>query len=211
VPWRWITLGLILGCIASLRLDSAYFFDDAFIHIRLAEHLLSEGAPYFNHGIAYKTGSSSGYLYMLAPLLLWLPPIQAIIALEAATIILTFGALGWLAGIGTHRTQRIFAILAVIPFFLQSAYTGMETSIACLMMAAATLGWHYGRTGLTLFFLALAACIRIECAALLVMLLLKLILERRLRFPHLWALLSYLRSAWRCCFIRMSPEPIISC
>lgn len=166
---KWIWAGFFLGVLAAAALRIDYFFDDAYIHARLAENLLTYGAPYFNPDTPYKAGSSTGYVLLIAALSVFFDAAYAILYVEIFVIIATMTGLFTLVSLSpSHRLRNALAALCVIPSLLTSAYGGMETSIMCLLITVAAISWRYQNHTLVVFFIALAAWFRIEAIALLV-------------------------------------------
>lgn len=68
LPGVATALIILLFIVMHLRL-SQYAFDDAYIHFRVARHLLDTGTPYFNADEIVKVSTSSGWTLFLALLL----------------------------------------------------------------------------------------------------------------------------------------------
>ena len=79
VAMAWVMLWIHTGL-------SIWPFDDAFIHIRIAENLIDHGEPYFNPGEAVMASSSPVWTWCLALLYLVLPLDPALIAVVNAGI-----------------------------------------------------------------------------------------------------------------------------
>lgn len=170
VPFRWPIAGLALGTALATALNWSNFFDDAYIHARLAENWVHGGSPAFNTGMKVKTDSSTGYLLIVALFTHWIPAINAIRCIEAAVIPALTVSLFYLVGsFRTHLITRTGVALAILPFMLVAAYGGMETPVVCLLLSLATIGWRYGKHAMVLFLLALAIWFRLEAILLFVL------------------------------------------
>jgi hypothetical protein len=168
VPVKWMWWGLFIGVIFAAPMSVDRFQDDAYIHARLAENLLIHGVPYFHPETAYKTGSSTGFVLLIAALSTLLNPLTAIICLQIFTVITTITALYILAGLSpSHWLRNALVAACLIPFFLMAAYGGMETPIFCLFITLAAIGWRHGKPSWVVFFIALATWFRVEAVALL--------------------------------------------
>lgn len=168
----WAVAGIVLGGCLAIPTYSAPLFDDAYIHARLAEHLLEDGAPLFNPGVSFKTGSSTGYLFILAAISREGSVVASIRALQALVIITTTASLLYLAAVSaTFRVLKLIAALSVIPLFLWAAYGGMETTIACLSMTCAAIAWRHQKPALVVFSIAVGTWFRFEVIGLLLLIL----------------------------------------
>ena len=86
---RYILVGLMLGVALTTPLLGSNFFDDAYIHARLARNISNYGQPIFNPGDQIKIGSSTGFIYIISALSYFLDHITAIKAVEFIAIVAT--------------------------------------------------------------------------------------------------------------------------
>ena len=159
-------------CALALMLAVPAFFtylsDDAFIHARIAENLFVSGKPYFNEGAVFKASSSTGYTFALAGTRFFLEAETAIRTLTASSIAaLTILVFHFLEVVGITGLVRLFYAFGVLGTSIWAAYSGMETAIASSFITAAAIAQFRDRPHLAVFLVALAACFRFECIALL--------------------------------------------
>lgn len=158
------SLGLFAALAAAPCLW-APLFDDAYIHARLAEQLLETGRPDFNPGAGLKTGSSTGYLLLLAALTAItrdaLLALRAIQTVTVALYVLAYrhlalalrGRLGW---------PELALLVVALPPVAWAAYGGMETSTAALCLVSSASSAARGRDRTALSYASLAAGLRPE-------------------------------------------------
>jgi hypothetical protein len=122
----------------------------------------------FNIGDHFKVDSSTGYVLALAALGSLLPMEWAIRTLGAVSIAATVAALGYLAATAeAGLPRRLVAAIAPIPYVAVAAYEGMETPLACALIALGAIAWRRERPALCILITALAAAVRFEALALL--------------------------------------------
>lgn len=148
-----------------------YLIDDSFIHLRVAEQLLDTGRPHFNAGDAFKTSSSTPFVLLLA-LLRWASPDSLVlVALACAAISLLHAALT------VRLFQRLLArrlrawevalvLIVQLSLTQMASVVLMETALA-LTFAVLGLIDYLELEARSFFWLALAACVRVELALLL--------------------------------------------
>ena len=81
---RWLGYGLLALALAGMHIAlMAYAYDDAYIHLRIARHLVEHGEPYFHLGQPLRASSSSGWTLVLAGLIaLFGPSLTAVAIVE---------------------------------------------------------------------------------------------------------------------------------
>jgi hypothetical protein len=160
----------LVGAAFALPCFFSPLFDDAYIHARIAEQLLSTGSAGFNPGALLKTDSATGYLLLLAALTaLTTDAVLALRLIQALSVTLFVvqsyrlclvlqGRLTW-----THAALSLSSLSAL----LWAAYGGMETSTAALCLVACASEALHERHARALFFASLAACLRLELSLFL--------------------------------------------
>ncbi|MGC4062601.1 MAG: hypothetical protein QM749_17855 [Aquabacterium sp.] len=168
---------IVAGCLflASSIYFILHFQDDAFIHLRYAQNLVSFGIPCYNPGQPSYGTSSPLYLYMLAALIKlgittpWTT--KAISLLFHGVLVYQFA---WMTQLAKGRKQLMLAastLLLCMPMSARWLNNGMETSIIAVLATTAGLGvfrpdlfkWSAWRW----FWLGFFACtVRIEFFAL---------------------------------------------
>lgn len=166
-------IGSILGVLLILFSSIDQFFDDAYIHARIAENISNFGQPVFNISSApFKVDSSSGYIFLISLLNHFASSIKIIYFFECLVIIVTCMLLGYCLVLRTKNFLLGFIILvSLLPFFLVAAYGGMETPIVCLFMIMSIIMAFHKKIGAVIFFISLACCFRFEIIFLLILIL----------------------------------------
>ncbi len=166
VPYYLAVCALAFGL--AVPAFFTFLSDDAFIHARIAEHLFETGEPYFNLGVAFKASSSTGYTFVLAATRFFLDAEASIRTVTAVSIAaLTILVFHFLQLVGIRGLPRLFYAFGLLSTSVWAAYGGMETAIASSMITAAAIAQFRDRPHLAVFLVALAACFRFECIALL--------------------------------------------
>ena len=195
-PWQIVFYVLVAAVllIAHIRL-SAYAFDDAFIHFRIASNQLDFGAPYFNPGDPLKVSSSSGWVILLTGLLAatrWIgfgssfPFIVSIF--NALALFMGMWVFVWIIENLAERqltfSERLFFQVQYLGVLFLSSWGLMETGLALL-----GAGW-----GILLLLrakpagiavLALAVSIRLELIVLLGLVFVCLLIQRKFNPIHI--------------------------
>lgn len=166
----------ILFIVMHLRL-SQYAFDDAYIHFRVARHLLDTGTPYFNTDEIVKVSTSSGWTLFLAILLSVARGLgiehrfPAMVSLVNAGITLG-GMMAFTRVMETliqGKLDPVRKILFQITYFALLAPSSiglMETPLALLLAGAGILDILRSKPG-GFFWIGLAAYTRVELVVLL--------------------------------------------
>lgn len=166
----------ILFIVMHLRL-SQYAFDDAYIHFRVARHLLDTGTPYFNTDEIVKVSTSSGWTLFLAILLSVARGLgiehrfPAMVSLVNAGITLG-GMMAFTRVMETliqGKLDPVRKILFQITYFallVPSSIGLMETPLALLLAGAGILDILRSKPG-GFFWIGLAAYTRVELVVLL--------------------------------------------
>jgi hypothetical protein len=166
----YLTVGMFLGIVLAVPMLASNFFDDAYIHARISENFLIDGAPLFNAGEKFKADSSTGYLFVISALSIFWGILDSIRYLEIAVIFITTISLFYLASFSiSNGLRNIFVSTAIIPSMLWSSYGGMETSVICLLITWAAIAWHYEKHSLVMFLAAVATWFRFEAILLLLL------------------------------------------
>ena len=145
-------LGFVVLAIWSAQLHLtlySYAFDDAYIHLRVAEQYVETGQPYYNPGEAVMASSSPGWVVLLALLSVVFDDTVRVVAVLNAVVtvagalvfmrllgLLTDGAAGKIA-----RWSYGFCYLSILHF---SSVGLMETSLAVLLLGTAILLFRAG-------------------------------------------------------------------
>jgi hypothetical protein len=158
----WLHLGLY-----------RYAFDDAYIHFRVAEHFVEQGAPYFNSGEAVMASSSPAWTLLLCLLFLVTGSSASAVAILNGVI----SALGALAYVVLSREltrgelSRPCCWALALPFLSLIHFSSaglMETPLALLVLGLGAL-LYARRRDEAFILLALAPFIRLELAAFFVL------------------------------------------
>ena len=163
-------------------------YDDAWIHLRIAEHLVATGAPEFNPGAPVLASSSTPWTLIVAAL--------SIAGLGAAGPLAAFGAGLTAAAAGVWaqvaadalrdvpRPTAHAAVIAVgvttAAFLFGPGAGGMEAPLALLCLGIGWLLWGRDRDEAAVF-LGLAAAVRLELVVFVGIAAAEAILQRRPR------------------------------
>lgn len=166
-------IGCFVGISLTLFSSIELFFDDAYIHARIAENLSNFWQPAFNIGATpFKVDSSSGYIFLISLLNRFVSSIQVIYFLECLVVIITSILLSYCLALKAKSFLfGLVLIISLLPFFLVAAYGGMETPIVCLLMVMSIIMAFYKRIGGVIFLISLACCFRFEVICLLILIL----------------------------------------
>lgn len=163
---------IVVGTFALLIGFPAFFSwlsDDAYIHARIAERMHDSGEPYFNQGDAFKAGSSTGYILVMAGLRHALSAEQSIRTITAISLgILTVLVFHAIQLIGVRGPLQAFHVVGVLGASAWAGYGGMETPLASVFVTAAVIAQLREKPHLAVAMLAMAACFRFEMLALLI-------------------------------------------
>lgn len=165
----FILMGMILGIACSYFVDVRLFFDDAYIHARIADNLIKYGQPVFNIGSDFfKIDSSTGYLLLISSLSAFIDTLNAIVYVERISIILSISGLFYLTSLfPSNLIKNTIIIICIIPFFLLSAYGGMETSLSCMFMIIAVIFYQRNKDNYFILTISIACWFRFELTLLL--------------------------------------------
>lgn len=163
-----------------------YAFDDAYIHVRIAQHLLSHGEPYFNLGEPVMASSSPVWTLVLAALFApGTPPMMSIAVINSVVTALCVrvyadllrtiadGVVPWLWG------DLVVAAL-LVPILAPASLGLMETPLAVLLTGIGLLLLQ-NRRPLAFTAFALAAFVRLEFGTVLVIFAAAALRTRRFR------------------------------
>lgn len=180
----WLLAGglALLLVPAAIRLADGVY-DDAYIHLRIARHLVELGRPEFNAGEPVYASSSTAWTLVLAG---WIAigggSAAGMAALSAAFTALAAGV--WASFVREHvdGPAPIVAGVVVAALLFDSAAGGMEAPLALLLLGLGALGWARDRrwAGAAL---AAAVATRIELGVFLALFL----LDRRRPADLRWA------------------------
>ncbi len=166
----WLLGGFTFGLCLSLPITSSSFFDDTYIHARIAENFLTYGVPSFNDGDHIKSSSSTGYVLLIAYLSNYFGLLNSIRLLEAISIIIITTGMALL--VHTYAEQRfakLVVALCVIPFILIPAYGGMETPIVCMLLTLAAISYRFRRPFTAVLLISISTWFRFELILLLML------------------------------------------
>ena len=167
-PLTLVILGLLAFSLYLHYQLVPYADDDAFIHMRVARNLWTEGAPYFNPHEAVMASTSPLWVILTAPAVA-LGEFQPLALALLNALVVVGAALVWALLYGQitqHRHPREAVLAAVVVFFtlIPSSIGLMETPLAILLV-----GWGFlsiMRTGsLGVPLLCASIFVRPECAA----------------------------------------------
>ena len=176
-------LALLTMFVASAVIGRGDMLDDAFIHLRYADNLLSRGAFEYNPGEP-SYGTSSPLFVLLLAALRWLPvDYQLPKLLSGAAWVLLLASVWRLSASHQNPTRSalvLFAVAVASPFGCRWLASGLETSLVALWSLATALlcaGLLCGREsrGITLSAAGIAATgvlLRIELTVLVAVLIL---------------------------------------
>lgn len=183
-----ILLGAFFGFALATPALFSNFFDDAYIHARIAENTIVYGTPTFNNGEIFKAGSSTGFVLLIAWLSKVFGILGAIRAIEFFSIFVTIASIFYLAcSSGQQKTKALLVVLCITPFFLLAAYGGMETPIVCMLIAGAAIAHFHGKHWLTIFLISTCTWFRFETILLLALISVYYIHSERNRFAIFFA------------------------
>ncbi len=178
--WAYAALGLaVLWSHWTLRV---YAMDDAYIHIRIADHLAQNGRPYYHLDEPLKASSSSVWTLLEAGVFtLFGATPDAVAPLNA--LILGLTCVVWVAAVRGITGRRDFATdfgttLIVVSACFVSSVGLMESPLAMLLLGAALWQYQKGRA-FAFVLLGLAVFVRLEAAVYLLVLWLANLAERR--------------------------------
>lgn len=163
----WGLLVIVPLLVLHIRLQN-YIYDDAYITIRIASHLIGYGQPYFNLGEKVNVSSTTVWtLLVAAALLMGKSRLVSICILNAA--ISTCGMIAFIDLLGSERKLstpgKLIAGAAYLAITLPTSIGLMETPLALLVISLALLRYERRRAD-AFVLLGLAPFIRLECAAL---------------------------------------------
>jgi len=173
-------LAFILGILIALPSLRTNFWDDAYIHARLARNLNTHGIAFFIEDNESKIGSSTGYVFLVGTLGNLLDYLTSIRIIQFLTIVLTCWSLGIFIRtfVGAKKIMAIVVSVTIMPSFLLAAFGGMETSIVCFLLIWTVINVNKQKYRYAVFLLSVAACFRFETIALLIGLLFVLAIHR---------------------------------
>lgn len=168
---RWLGYGLLALALAGVHVALLpYAFDDAYIHLRIARHLVENGEPYFHLGQPLRASSSSGWTLVLAGLIaLFGPSLTAVAIVEALVTTACAAIYARLVrdAVGSEARGVEPAVAAVTVAVLLAPSVGlMETPTTLALVGGGYLLLQRGRaSGFAL--LAAASFFRIEAVVFL--------------------------------------------
>lgn len=159
---------LAIGSLVSLPILRGDFYDDAYIHLRIARNFEMSGRAFFIEENSTKIDSSTGWVFLVRFLQEFMEPTIAVRSLLYVTTVLTIFGLGVIAYFYYRSFRSFYGVLvfAAVPYLLLAAYGGMETPLFCLAVVLAAIFWFRGRMFLTLLVLASTTWIRFEAILL---------------------------------------------
>jgi hypothetical protein len=181
----WILVfGLLL--IPHIKLQN-YVYDDAYIQIRIATHLVDYGQPFFNIGERVNASSSPVWTILVAAVLMVSKfHLVGIAVLNAA--ISALGVLAFIELLGFDATRpainKILLGAGFLAITLPSSIGWMETPLALLVTSVALLRYEKNRPDAFILF-GLAPFIRLEFAALYIIVLCDAIIRKKMPIVQL--------------------------
>ena len=166
---RWLgvasRLVAVAALVAAVLVLSAYPFDDAFIHLRLARNLAFRGEPYFNLGERVMSGSSPLWLSWLSAIFRVTGHASAWAAIITECLVIAavfFTAEGFLARPRFRSWMTLIAAFTVAALALPSAGGLMETPLAIALLFGGLWAYSSGRLVGAGVLLGLAGAARFE-------------------------------------------------
>lgn len=166
---RWIgvasRLVAVAALVAAVLVLSAYPFDDAFIHLRLARNLAFQGEPYFNLGERVMSGSSPLWLLGLSAIFGFTGHASYSAATMTECLVIAavfFTAEGVLARPRCRSWLTLVAAFTVSALALPSAGGLMETPLAIALLFGGLWAYSSGRLEGAGVLLGLAGAARFE-------------------------------------------------
>jgi hypothetical protein len=156
---------VVLGLAIAVCALSAYPFDDAYIHLRLARNLAFHGEPFFNLGERVMSGSSPLWLLWLASIFRVTgqpSPVAAIITEMLVMAALLYTAEGLLAQRHRRTWLTLGAATTIALLALPSAGGLMETPLATALFFAGLWAFRTGRFWWAGLLFGLAGATRFE-------------------------------------------------
>jgi hypothetical protein len=155
----------IIAFVTGLAVPALFslWYDDAYIHARIAENFINTGAPLFNWDARFKADSSTGYVLLIALISYFSDTLMAIrvVAFVSITLlVVSIFLLSW--KLGTRRYEAFVTGIAGLPFCLLAAYGGMESIIPCLLLTLAAIASLRSRHNLVLLIVSTAVWFRFE-------------------------------------------------
>lgn len=173
--------GLLVGVMGLHLKLLPYAYDDAYIHFRIADHLVRYGVPYFNPDEAVKASSSSAWtLFLAGVFLVWGASPAAVAILNG--LLVTWGALVYahlsavLSRRPLHLVEYPFFLIGYLALTSRASIGLMETPLALLLLGGGIVLLSR-RQAWGCACLAAAACVRVELAIFAVIFLLLALVE----------------------------------
>jgi hypothetical protein len=165
MPRRFVVTALAAALAGAVVALSAYPFDDAFIHLRLARNLAFHGVPYFNLGEPVMSGSSPLWMLWLAAAfgVLGRASIGVAVVTECLVVMaLFFASEGFLAHGQRRSWATLVAAFVVTAVALPSAGGLVETPLAVTLLIGGLWAFRSDRFQLAGVLLGLAGATRFE-------------------------------------------------
>jgi hypothetical protein len=167
-----IAASIFLFTLLYWILNSNIFFDDAYIHMRIARNFVEHGQPYFNRNEAVSGNSSPMWLWLISALFWLFGPSEQIINIISFLINLFF--IATLSAV--FRTRYTLSISLILSFLINSifvinvSYSGMETALALSLWCCSIILLHKQKLYLAILIGALCVLVRYEYALWLIIL-----------------------------------------
>lgn len=180
VLYLFFILLVAASCLPIFQMQGL-FYDDAFIHARIARNWIESGFPTFLVGEEFKASSSTGYiifLYLIGKLtnILFAIKIYQILAIilfayASAKVIFIFDK--------KNRFLNLLLILSVTPVFLYTVYGGMETPMIIPLLMLSFIYTQQNIKIIPLLLIAFTVILRIEMLAVFLLMNILYLIEKK--------------------------------
>ena len=160
----------LLYCILSIvfvipLLLGNYLCDDCYIYARIIDNYHNSGLPFYQIDLPLKAASSTGYLLITHFLRYFLQSINVIIFFQVLTYIL-YLFISNLVFKSKFKFLNQIVFISVSSGFLMTNWSGMDTSIVCVLFIIISYYLMQNDLRNAIFFASISACFRLECLAL---------------------------------------------
>jgi len=145
-----------------------YLCDDCYIYARIIDNYHISGFPFYQLDLPLKAASSTGYLLICSFLRYFFQSIKAIIFFQVLTYILYLLVSNYVIK-SKYKFYNLIAFLSATSGFLMTNWSGMDTSIVCVLFLV--IFYHLVQNNLleAILFASISACFRLECLALYIL------------------------------------------
>jgi len=187
---RWILPAVLLMLVLPLYVGLApWAFDDAYIHLRIADNLAAGEGPYYNPGQVVNASSAPAWTLVLAALsilgstTLWIACFNAIVTVIGATVFV-----GLIKDLGNRPPNPVLAWSFALAYCGSIHFSGaglMETPAALLVLGLAVRLWLRD-SALSFLLFSLACFLRPELLIFAVLFLVATSISGRISRVRAW-------------------------